>query len=193
MKRLPIIIVFLLFCFSTSTYSQWGVKGGINLSDLNYGRSTVALTSFHVGGLHDFRLSEKWYFQPELQFIGVGINLIDDGFVSRGGHVKMYCLELPANFSYRPKIGSDMNLLVDLGLYARYGLFGNKLYKYYGYETIDTSPFDAYKRLGVGLNLGIGLQKKQYFWLASAQGSFTPAENTSSQLFVLKFSMGYKF
>jgi hypothetical protein len=193
MKKIFIVALFLLLYF-VPTYSQWGAQGGVNFSSLTNSSETEILTSFHIGGSYDFKLSNKWYFQPELQFSGIGFNLHDDKFFLKGGHVKIYALELPVNFSFRPTIINDMNLLIDLGLYARCGLFGNKTYEYYESKKVDGSPFDAYNRFDAGLNLGIGLQKKQYYGLISYQRGFFHAEKDIDAYHqVFKFSIGCKF
>ena len=195
MKNLFVITVFLWLC-SISTYSQWGgVNGGVGASSLTNSKSYAkAMTAFHIGGLYDLKLSDKWYLQPEFQFVKIGFNLKDDGILSKGGHVKIYAIELPVNISFRPKVASDAKLLLDFGLYVRYGLFGNKTYEYYLIDKIDESPFDAYNRLGTGLNMGVGFQKKQYYWLLSLQRELSYFQkNLNSYNQIPQFSIGYKF
>ena len=194
MKHLITNIVFLLFCFSISTYSQWGVKGGYNSSSITNSNAAKPLSTFHIGCLYDLKLSEKWYLQPEFQIVGIGCSLSDDKLVLRDGHVRIYALEVPVNFSFRPMIRRNEKLLFDLGLYTRYGLFGNKTYEYYQFEKIDQSPFDAYNRFDAGLNLGIGLQKEQYFgFITFQQGLFQAEKDIDGYHQVFKFSVGYRF
>lgn len=188
------IPLLLLLLSSFNLYSQWGIKGGVNYSTITDSRLAKYKFSGHIGGTYDIRLAHNWYLQPELLFTSIGCDLKDDGDILKKGHVTIYALELPANLSFRPSIADNTNLLLEFGLYARYGLFGNKTYTYYDLPKVDESPFDAYNRFDTGINLGIGVQKKQYFGILSFQRGLSHASKGSGdyhQLF--KFSLGYKF
>lgn len=189
-KIIPILLLF--FC-SLNAYSQWGIKAGLNYSTITGGSLYDYRFSGHIGGTYDLKLSEKWYFQPELLFTSIGSDLKDDGLVLKGGHVDIYALELPLNFSFRPVIGNDLKLLLDFGLYARLGLFGNKTYKYYESPKVDDSPFDAYNRFDTGINLGVGIQKSHYYGIIAFQRGISHAEKGGGYHQVFKFSIGYKF
>ena len=187
-----ILVVFLLISFNA--YSQWGIKGGLNYSTLTGLNLPEYKLSGHIGATYDVKLSNKWFFEPELLFTSIGCNLKDDGLVFKEGHVKIYALEVPLNFSYRPQIANNTKLLLDFGLYARYGLFGNTTYHYYEFEKVDDSPFDGYNRFDTGINLGLGVELKQYSGILSFQRGLSSAEkNTQSYHQVFKFSLGYKF
>lgn len=188
-----IIPILLFFLCSFNLYSQWGVKGGVNYTKIT-GSSLQKYKLFgHIGGTYDVKLSDKWYFQPELLFTSVGCDLKDDRTILRGGHINIYALELPLNLSFRPTIAEKMNLLLDFGLYARYGLFGNKTYKYHDSSKIDNSPFDAFNRFDTGVNLGVGLQRNQYYGILSFQRGLSRATKGDSEYHqVFKLSFGYK-
>lgn len=192
MKKLFFLVIVVLF--SLNIYSQWGVKGGVNYSRMSDPPSRQYLFSGHIGGTYEHQLSDKWYLQPELLFTSVGYNLEDDIFVIKRAHVKIYALEFPVNFSFRPQIAKETKILLDLGLYIRYGLFGNKMYDFYNSPKVDESPFDVYNRFDTGLNLGLGLQKHQYYGILSFQHGLSHAEKnyyTFHQVF--KVSLGYRF
>lgn len=195
MKKLFFLVIVVLF--SLNIYSQWGVKGGVNYSTMTDSSIREYMFSGHIGGTYEHQLSDKWYLQPELLFTSIGYNLGNDGLVIKGGHVKIYALELPVNFSFRPMVSKNTNMIVDMGLYIRYGLFGNKTYEFHEYQDIpnvDESPFDAYNRFDTGLNLGLGLQKHQYYGILSFQRGLSRAEkniNTFNQTF--RLSLGYRF
>lgn len=189
--------VFLfLWLFSVPVFSPWGIKGGWNISNLDgYNNVTKPMVSFHLGGTYDYQLSKNWYFQPSLMYTTVGFNLIDDKIVLKGGHVTIHALETPFNFSYRPEITSQTRFLADFGLYARYGLFGNKTYEYHsGTPKVNESPFDAYNRFDLGLNFGVGLQMQQYCGVLSFLRGLSKADKEISVYHqVLRISLGYKF
>lgn len=190
-KLIPLLLV--LFC-SLNAYPQWGIKGGLNYSNMTGSDVRKYVYGGHIGGTYDLKLSDKWYLQPELLFTSIGCKLEDDGLVLKGGHVNIYALELPVDFSFRPRISNDTKLLLDFGLYARCGLFGNKKYNYHSNPEVSGNPFDAYNRFDTGLNLGLGIQKNRYFGILSFQRGFSYAdkgENSYHQGF--RLSMGYKF
>lgn len=191
-KLIPLIILLLWGC---NVYSQWGIKGGVNTSTLTGSDMRTYRFSGHIGVTYDIKLTDKWYLQPELLFTSIGCNLKDDGIVLKGGHVSMNTLEIPLNLSFRPKITHNTNLLFEAGLYARYGLFGNKTYKYYDKDlNVDNSPFDAYNRWDMGLNVGLGVQKSHYYGIFSFQRGLTHVQKDGQNYNqVVKFSIGYKF
>lgn len=190
---------FLFFCvFTLPAFSQFGVKGGVNSTDLaGYNNVTENTVSVHLGGTYDYQLSNNWFFQPALLYTTVGFKLKDDKRLIKDGQVKIHALEMPLNFSFRPVINNNAKLLTDLGLYTRYGLFGNKMYEYYPDNhtpKVDESPFDAYNRFDIGVNLGIGLQIQQYYGKLSFHRGLSNAEKEISVYHeVFRVSIGYYF
>ena len=132
MERFIKWLVLGISIFITSNISaQWGINGGCDFSSLtNCGESKIQ-TGFHLGATYDIALNSNFYFQPGLLFTSNGFNF-QTSFYSEKKSVKMYALEVPLNFSFSPKLGKNFKLITDLGLYMRYGLFGNKEFKYLG-------------------------------------------------------------
>lgn len=193
MKKVVLPFVILLLS-SLNTYSQWGAKGGLNYSTITDHSLSKYVLFGHIGGTYEIKLSDNWYIQPELLFTAIGCNLKDDGSVVKDGHVNIYALEVPINLSFRPEISNKLDLIIDFGLYTRYGLFGNKKYNYYEVKKVDESPFDAYNRFDTGFNLGLGLQKNHYYGILGFQRGFSHAEKDIDGVHqVFKLSFGYKF
>lgn len=88
----------------------------------------------------------------------------------------MYALELPLLFSFRPKLGKDIKLITNFGLYALYGFFGRQKYEYIDNTSEKNSSYGPYNRADVGLDLGIGVSYKKLSLIASYQRGFTNAE-----------------
>ena len=194
MKQIFVILLFL--SCSLTAHSQWGVKGGLNYSTITDMASTQYMPFGHLGVTYEKRMSNNWFLQPELLFTAVGCDLEDDKITLKGGHINMYALELPVNFSFRPKVSEEINIIVDLGAYTRYGLFGNKTYRYYyDIPTVDGSPFDAFNRFDIGLNFGLGLQKNQYSGVFSLSRGFSHVQKNDAGTYhqVFRLSFGYKF
>lgn len=190
-KFIPLIVLLL---FSLNSYSQWGVKGGVSMSTITDSNLSKYYLSGQIGGTYDIKLSEHWYLQPELLFTSIGCNLKNDGYVIKDGSIKIYALELPINLSFRPALSDNVNLLIDFGVFARYGIFGNKTYNYHDGPEISQNPFDEYNRFDTGLNIGLGLQKNSYYGIFSFQRGLTHAEkDIEGSHQVLRFSLGYRF
>lgn len=71
MKKLFLVVASL--CGVVITHAQhphWGIKGGINIANLNANRGTDpdARVGIHVGGLAHIHLSEHFALQPELMY-----------------------------------------------------------------------------------------------------------------------------
>ncbi|MDR0834134.1 MAG: PorT family protein [Candidatus Symbiothrix sp.] len=193
--KIKLVSILFFIGFSIPAFAQWGIKGGLNYSDIAKHPNVSYRLGGYIGVTYDKPLSSKWYFQPGLLFTSYGTNIEGiPGFFKPGSHVAIYGVEAPFNFSFRPKIGENMKLVTDAGLYARYGLFGEKKYVYTDGETIQGSPFDAYNRFDLGINFGLGIQKGIYSVSASYLAGIANAEkgiSTSHQMF--RLSIGYQF
>lgn len=180
-------------CLSTLTsFAQLGVKAGIDFSSI--ARVTgIYEVGASAGVTYDIKLSKKTYFQPGLLFASNGFKFEPiEGFLKKA-HVHMYALEAPLIVSIRPTVGNKTNLIVDLGLYARYNLFGKEEYEYTD-NSVKGSPFDAYQRFDMGINLGFGLSYHRYSITGSYQHGFTTAEKgLNGPHRKIRISLGYLF
>lgn len=90
MKRFSVLLVFF-FCLFTQLKAQdksFGVKGGLNLSQVftSIENGFKPRLSYHAGVFADFPLSGKWSFHPELMYSRQGakfrlsdLNIINPG------------------------------------------------------------------------------------------------------------------
>ncbi len=163
----------------SSISAQWSINGGCDFSSLTNCMESKIQTGFHVGTAYDIHLISSFHFQPGLLFTSNGFNFQTPFSFEKKKSVKMYALEAPLNFSFRPKLKKDFRLITDLGLYMRYGLFGNKEFKYVD-ETIKESSFVAYNRPDIGLNCGLGFGYKRIALIGSYQFGLTNAEKEIS-------------
>lgn len=210
-RRLLVLSVFLCTSF-LAAFAQWGIKGGIDMStfssynvNFNEDTNTGYKAGFHVGMTYDKALIKNFYFQPGLLFTlnGTKFNDVIPEFRKMTGDVSMYGLEIPLVFSFRPRIGKQTKLMTDLGFYTRCGLFGSYKFKYdyaagagseYKDITVKGSPFDAYKRLDMGLHFGLGMEYKTYTLGAACQFGLSDVQEGSSNKHVtLRFSVGYRY
>jgi hypothetical protein len=191
-KKNLLLICLLVVPFSV--FSQWGIKGGIDYGTITNMEYANYRFGFHVGGTYDVQLSDKFYFQPALLF-----SMDNFGFESNqlvlNGTVDRYLLEVPANISYRPSITKKMKFIFDLGVYSKYGLFGDKEYRLADNTIHKDSSYDAYNRLDIGLNLGTGIDIGRIYAGLDYQYSLTNAEKGISDFHhsLFRISLGYKF
>lgn len=93
-------IAIMAFAFTNAQSTRFGVKGGLNISSIVGGdvRDANALVGFHIGGLAEIHVVEKFYIQPELLFSTQGAKF-DTGFGS-DGDVKLNYLNIPVLAKY---------------------------------------------------------------------------------------------
>lgn len=74
MKKILLLAALGIFSFNTAHSQEigFGIKGGLNLSNLSIKQDDVSKpdsrTSFHIGGLVEIPISGKFSIQPELLF-----------------------------------------------------------------------------------------------------------------------------
>lgn len=81
MKKIILSAIALMaFAFSNAQETRFGIKGGLNISSIVGGdvRDANALVGFHVGGLAEIHVVEKFYIQPELLFSTQGAKFGND-------------------------------------------------------------------------------------------------------------------
>jgi len=187
------LLITGLLLLNFSINAQVGLKAGVDLSSVTTSNSKNEV-GFHLGAIYDLKMSNKFYFQPGLLFASNGF-AFEANEVLKKANISMYSLELPLVFSFRPKVTDKSKLLLDFGLYARYGLFGKKKYEYHYSESINKSPFDAYNRFDTGINLGIGYSYEKITLSAAYQIGLTDAEKEISNMHhkKIRISLGYNF
>jgi len=79
MKKLLLFAAFTVFTFAALQAQEirFGAKAGVNIASLGGDLGIAELssrTSFHIGGLVEFPLSEKFSLQPELMYSSEGFD-----------------------------------------------------------------------------------------------------------------------
>lgn len=189
-----VLILAITIVSAMPVFSQFGIKGGASLSRIANQSSAKDRFGGHLGVTYSKQLSEKFYFQPELLLTSYGTDIGDIVSVVKKGYIDLWGIEAPLNMSFRPSIRDNMKLVVDAGVYLRYGLWGKRYYEYYDNPTIDGAAFDVYNRFDFGLNMGLGIQKGVYFGGISFQLGLSDAEkDTRYKHQTIRLSLGYLF
>ncbi|WP_372757110.1 porin family protein [Mariniflexile sp.] len=162
----------LLACKIASAQEvNWGVKAGVNMStlktDLNQEKY---LLGYHLGGLAEIKINEKFLLQPELLYSLLGGKIEDSfSFDDEGTtfntkykeDVKLAYLQLPVMAKYQ--IVNKLNL--EIGPQIGYLLSGKSDYdvtmNFDGESITDSGSEDIkdqVKSLDFGLNFGLGYE-----------------------------------
>jgi hypothetical protein len=155
-KILTVIAVAILTAGSAQAQFKFGVRGGLNLTNMSFGTKksgglirtdTKVKPGFQIGAVGDYSLSEAFAIQPALVFTTQGCGIKDSDEKET-----LYYLQLPVNAQYKIDLGGT-KLLLQAGPYLGYGLGG----KYEDYDIKMGSDGD-YKALDFGIGVGAGFQ-----------------------------------
>ena len=190
----------MAFAFSNAQETRFGVKGGLNISNLGGDvDNNSAIVGFHVGGFAEIKLSEKFAIQPELLFSTQGSKIEDSGEdYSVEDKLNLSYINLPimAKFYVAPKFSLEAGPQIGFLVSAK-----EKYEETYFGETIssDEDVKDDFKSIDFGLNLGAGFDFTENFSagvryniglsnIADAGESDYKLNNN-----VISVSVGYKF
>lgn len=101
MKRIILAaIAVMVFGFANAQKTRFGVKGGLNISTVVGGDvdNTKSLIGFHVGGLAEIHVVEKFFIQPELLYSAQGTKV--DGPLGTDADLKLNYLNIPVLAKY---------------------------------------------------------------------------------------------
>jgi hypothetical protein len=130
-----------------SSDMKFGVKAGLNNSNYTGDADTDAATSFYVGGLVDFAVSEKFHVQPELLYSVEGADEDSMTFLRLPIMAKYYVADgfsLQAGPEFAFKIAAENELTDEFSKSLDYGLGLGA-----GYELESGLFFDARYNLGL--------------------------------------------
>ena len=130
-----------------SSDMKFGVKAGLNNSNYTGDADSDAATSFYVGGLVDFAVSEKFHVQPELLYSVEGADEDSMTFLRLPIMAKYYVADgfsLQAGPEFAFKIAAENELTDEFSKSLDYGLGLGA-----GYELESGLFFDARYNLGL--------------------------------------------
>lgn len=171
MKKLFLMAAIAVFGFTSSLNAQnvsFGVKAGVNFANLagdfgyndgyydGYSRDTKAKVGFHIGGLAEIMLSEKFALQPELLFSSQGYKTeyYDDNDNKQDNNVTLSYITLPIMAKFYPienlaiEMGPQVGLLISAN--DEEVEYYNDLYP----EDDQIESKDLYKGVDFALNFG---------------------------------------
>ena len=219
------LISILFFAIQAQGQLKFGVRAGLNLADMSLketsGMTEKMITSFHVGGIAEYSLSESLSVEAGLLLSGKGKKLEyseSDQGVSIGAKITIapLYLEVPINAVFKVDLGSA-KLQLFAGPYLGYGIGGKIKSDYtasglpsgvtlsslgFTNETTDikfgTKDDSNLKATDFGLNIGAGVEmnnmlvRLQY---GLGLSNLDPAGSSSNEMKnkVIGISVGYMF
>ncbi len=147
MKKISILILSVLLLFNAKAQqAHIGIKGGVNISDLNYNdnTSTDNKVGLNFGVLAHIHASKTWAIEPELIYSleGASYKLIPQGTT----HVNLNYLNIPVLLQYMFENGFRLEGGPQLGF-----LLSAKTKS--GNVTVDNKGFES---TAVSIPLGVG-------------------------------------
>ncbi|WP_338840541.1 porin family protein [Flavobacterium ginsenosidimutans] len=199
MKKIVLAaIAVMTFGWANAQDVKFGVKGGINLSNLTGDiENTSSKVGFQVGGFAEFKLADKFSVQPEVMYSLQGAKIKESGeFYSYEGNINASYLNIPvlAKYYVVEKLGLEAGPQIGFLLSAK-----NKWEesdngeKYSGKENIK----DNFKSTSFSLNIGAGYDFTEnisagvrYNFGVSNISDFKDEKIHNN---VISLSVGYKF
>ena len=228
MKKFILLILPLFILLNANTQKSSAIlRGGLNLANVSITESgriddAQTLTSFQVGIIGDFNLSDFIALQPGLLFTGKG-SKTQSGDPADANYFKATSnpiyIEVPLNLVFKAPLGSDIKFFAGAGPYLGVGIagknktegkiFGTSFSSEKNIEWSDDDPttldydegagFGILRRFDYGLNGTAGIETKTIvlsanygFGLAKLQSGSNSAENDINKHRILSFTVGFK-
>ena len=182
---------------------RWGVKGGVNFATINGGDvndSPDSRTSFHVGLLAEFPLSEMFSLQGEVLYSGQGAEVTESYLdLTAPGGVRTQKAELQLDYINVP-------ILAKVYLFKGFSLEAGPQFSFLLNDEIDTNPNGnsgdsptpfrrELKTFEVGAAGGATFQTEMGLFATAryTQGITNIVDNFNAQNAVFQLGIGYKF
>ena len=205
-KVLLTAVAVFAFGFTNAQDIKFGVKAGLNMASLNggdtyygsYGRKV----GFHVGGLAEIKINDKFSVQPELLYSlkGADLNYGFSGFYGiAANEISLSYIDVPVMVKFYPieRLSAELGPNVAFLMSAK----GQK----YNSATNTTNPKgdikDSYNGVDFGMNIGAGYELKQGIMfqlrynigLSDVSKAPLVGTNYADKNSVFQISVGYKF
>lgn len=191
MKKIFSLAVVAVVALGASAQNiQFGVKGGLNISNLTKASNSKAKIGFNAGVTADYQLAENLYVLSGLEYTTKGAKFSDVEVSSASFNLNY--LQLPIHAGYKMSIADDTRLVLHAGPYLAYALSAKTKVGSKKADIIDgINRFDA--GLGIGAKVELG---KISVGLGVDYGLTTinkDAKNGKNRNMNAGLSVGYKF
>ncbi len=161
-----LIALFLISAGSYAQFTQYGVKAGLNLSNLTVddANDRNLRTGFHAGVFGRLGFSEFFSLQPELIYTTKGFtNTYDIAVASSEVDFNLNYIELPINVVYH--LSEDFAFM--LGPYVGYLVSANvdtnnEILDFFDFDTDSELDRDNFNAIDFGLTAGLDFTVQQF-------------------------------
>ena len=118
-------IAIMTIGFANAQETKFGLKGGLNIANVSGLSDSASLTSFHIGGVVEIKVSEKFSVQPELLYTAQGVK----GNSNNSGSVELNYIAIPvmAKYYVAPKFALEAGPQVAFNTAAKSVFGGNSV------------------------------------------------------------------
>ncbi len=212
MKKITLNIVALIaFAINANAQtpdSKFGIKGGLNFSNITNDSDAKTRTSIHIGAIGEFFINEKFSIQPEIIYSAQGAKVnnfqvyVDNfGAVNADAVMKNDYINIPVMAKYYFSEGFNFQVGPQIGFLASSKMKVTAL----GQSTT-VNMKEIITSTDFGLNFGVGYQLPEGLFFdarynlgltkINKDGSINGQEfkfDSSSENRVFQLSVGYKF
>ena len=196
MKKLFLIIILIAGVTLQAQEIQFGVKAGLNIASINGDnfQDLSSRTSFHVGGLLEFKIADKFSIQPEILYSAQGAKFkASEEVIETNVTWKLDYLNIPvmAKYYIADKFSLEAGPQVGFLVSSKADIEVNNI------STEQDLNDDVIKSTDFGLNFGLGykldngLNFGARYNLGLSNTSNVSSENIKNGVF--QFSVGYNF
>ncbi|PWB25631.1 porin family protein [Flavobacterium sp. HTF] len=198
MKKIMLTAAAVMaFAFSNAQETKFGVKGGLNLTNLTGDvEGTSSLIGFHVGGFAEIKLTDKFAIQPELLFSTQGAKIEETFFdESYEYDTKLNYLNIPVLAKFYVTEAFSVEAGPQLGVLLSAKQDGEDVKDFY--KSVDFgfnvgAGYNFTENLSVGLRYTIGLSSV-FDTPDSDELEGFEIEDIDVKNSVFALSLGYKF
>ncbi len=166
MKKVFLMLLVVTMCGAVKAQeSKFGVRGGINLSNLSekveggYATDYKTKVGYRFGFICDAGLSRSFYLQPGLYFTSLGAKLDVEDVTAT---VNLHYSQLPVLASFRIALSDRVKVHLNAGPYVSIGLAGKQ--KAEGIKVNAFSDEGGLDRFDWGLSFGAGIGINKFYF-----------------------------
>lgn len=155
--KLSLLMVALMVATIASAQVSFGIKGGINMSnivDIEMTRTEFKpKIGFNIGVAADYEFMPSMAVQTGLFFTTKGAKTESS---SGNGSIDMMYLQVPVHFAYKLNVTPGTRVVFHAGPYLAYGIGGKSSFD--GGDKSNTFSSNLFKPFDAGLGLGVGAE-----------------------------------
>jgi hypothetical protein len=168
MKNVVKAVFLSMILISTGAYGQmsrFGVKGGLNLSNMTIDNSSdkTLKAGFHAGAFGKFEITEMFAIQPEFLYSTKGFTNTFDNLLAEGeAKFNLNYIEIPVNVVYNLSEDFAFHLGPYIGFLANANVdTSTEILNFFQIDTSDELNRDDFNLIDFGLTAGLNFNLDQ--------------------------------